>query len=169
NKHRSLFSVECELLIFVTIVLVTAQNHLELRVVVDRPLQIAKVALLVMVDSTRRERASRRRTHSCYVVNTGNQVHKQIAWQTRSIVFVASPRNKAPAIERPFRRVPEPSIPVNCLFIRIWGDRKHPCAAVAVAVPDRLNRVYLSQPPGIPDLLRLGVHDRTHALASNLA
>src|SRR5439155_8832956 len=92
NQHGPLFTVEGEKLIFVLVVLITTQHDLELRVVVHRPLQVPEFStVVVVVDTTRGKGTHGRDINARNVVDSRHEVYEEIAWQTRTVVFVAAP------------------------------------------------------------------------------
>ena len=142
---------------------------MEFRVVVDSPLKIAEFpSILVAVDSSGGKGADGRRIGVGDVVNTGDQVHEEIPGEARAVVLVATPGNEAASVEGPFRRVAQPSVPVNGLFVGVGRDGIDPGAAVGVAIPDGFDGVHLTQPAGVPDFLGLGIKNGTDALAADL-
>src|SRR5208337_1614230 len=92
----------------------------------------------------------------------------QIACQAGPVIPVAAPTEEARRIEGALWRAIEPSVPIDGLLAGVRRNRIHPGAAVAIPVPRRLDGVHLPQLAGIPDLLRFGIENRTHALAADL-
>src|SRR5208282_2708319 len=110
DEHSAFLPVEAEKLALVVVVMVAAQDYLEVRIIVHGPEKVRELAaIFVVVEPAGGKRALGRRIGAGYNVNTGEQVNEQVARQPGAVVLVTAPAEKARRIEGALGRAVEPS------------------------------------------------------------
>src|SRR5215831_548149 len=96
------------------------------------------------------------------------QVHEEIAGDSRAVGLPLAPLEEMLGIEGDLRSVPEEAVPVAGLRRSIEGNRIAPRTHGGVAVPMRAHHVELPDRPGRENIFRLCVNDRANTLAPDL-
>src|SRR5579884_1433022 len=95
-------------------------------------------------------------------------MHEQIARNTRSVIAVAAPAEKALRVPLRFRRQALEPVPIAGGRAGVRRNRVFPGAHRRIAVVPRLHQIEFAQRPASEQVLRLLVNDGADALASDL-
>src|SRR5438045_2473718 len=101
-------------------------------------------------------------------MDPGEQVDEEIAGNARPVLAIVAPPEETHRLERPLRRAPEESIPIDGLGRGVGRNRVLPRADCRVAVDPGFDEIQLADRTGAKQLARLCVDDRADALTADL-
>ena len=131
------------------IVQIAAQHDAEFRIVVQCLDQVRKVASVFPAkQSAAGLRARGRLVGSGDEVNSGEQMHEQVAGQSLAVVGEATPAEEPGRVERPLGCVSQKRIPIDSLLARVGRNGIDPGAAGRVPVGRAFDEEHVTEGSG---------------------